>query len=304
MAGKPVMYMPYTAPRAPSGEILTFEEIALRSNGNNKLAMFKSDIDNLGLVFSSSLGEQMSFSRYADLSYQLHYFFSAYYAWFVRTHNYSQNGKSIPYSDVIYTVFSGGDDLCILGAWDAVLHFASDFEAELRKFTNNNPSLTLSGGIVLSSCGVPVRNIAANAEENLETSKGRMENGKTVKNAVTVFETTLSWSEYKQCLENERKLESLLQDGTLSMGVVYNLIDFAARAEKVKQGDVSELLKANTTPHDRIWKSNFKYIATRNINKDEQKDLYNWFLQFGSSQDEMIKARVAASYALYTQRNK
>lgn len=302
--GKSVKYMPYTAPRDEKGEIITFEEIAARANGNTKLAMFKSDIDNLGLVFSSSLGERMSFSRYADLSHQLHYFFSAYYAWYVTSHSYTQNGTKKPYSDVIYTVFSGGDDLCILGAWDAVLQFASDFEAELNKFTNNNPSVTLSGGITISSCGVPVRNIAADAEENLEISKGRKENGKTVKNAITVFGTTVSWEDYEKCLEDGRKLESYLDGKELSTSVVYKLIDFANRAERVKGGDVSELVKAAPNTHDRIWKSNFKYIVARNIDAQKKEDLHKWFLQFGSSPEEIIKSRIAVSYALYTQRNK
>lgn len=302
--GKSVKYMPYTAPRDEKGEVITFEEIAARANGNTKLAMFKSDIDNLGLVFSSSLGERMSFSRYADLSHQLHYFFSAYYAWYVTSHFYIQNGEEKPYSDVIYTVFSGGDDLCILGAWDAVLQFASDFEAELNKFTNNNPSVTLSGGITISSCGVPVRNIAADAEENLEISKGRKENGKTVKNAITVFGTTVSWEDYEKCLEDGRKLESYLDGKELSTSVVYKLIDFANRAERVKGGDVSELVKAAPNTHDRIWKSNFKYIVARNIDAQKKEDLHKWFLQFGSSPEEIIKSRIAVSYALYTQRNK
>ena len=300
-AGKPITYMPYTAPKGISGEILTFEELAAKASGNNKLAMFKSDIDNLGLVFSASLGERMSFSRYADLSHQLHYFFSAYYTWFVRNHTYLRKGVDVPYSDVIYTVFSGGDDLCLLGAWDAVLQFATDFEAELRKFTNNNPSVSLSGGITLSSCTVPVKNIAANAEESLETSKRRKEEGRTVKNAITVFGTTVSWQDYKKCLENGHKLESYLEQKKLSAGVVYKLIDFAERAERIKHGDVSELLNPKANLRDQIWKSNFRYIAARNIKNNDE--LYDWFLQVGASQEEIIKSRIAVSYALYTQRN-
>lgn len=300
--GKPVAYLPYIAPRKSNGEILTFEEIAQESNGNNKLAMFKSDIDNLGLVFSSSLGNRFSFSRYADLSHQLHYFFSTYYAWYVSNHSYQRNGKNISYSDVLYTVFSGGDDLCILGAWDAILQFASDFEAELKRFSNNNPSITLSGGIVLASSNIPVKNIAASAEENLEISKARKENGKTVKNGITVFGTTVSWQDYKICLENGLRIEDYLNKQELSSGVVYKMIDFANRAERVKNGSVAELINSNASIHDRIWKSNFKYIIARNINAKKNEDLYNWFMQFGSSQEEIIKARIAVSYALYTQR--
>ncbi len=186
-AGHPVMYLPYVAPKDDDGDLLTFEDIADLSTGNKKLAMFKADIDNLGLVFSQSLGDRMSFSRYADLSHMLHYFFSSFYAWFVNSKT-DQHGKL--YKERIYTVFSGGDDLCILGSWDTVLQFALDFRKALTKFTNNNPSVTISGGITLVNSKVPVRNIADEAEDLLEKSKG-----KDGKNAITVFGTTVSWEE-------------------------------------------------------------------------------------------------------------
>ncbi|MBP5452386.1 MAG: type III-A CRISPR-associated protein Cas10/Csm1 [Treponema sp.] len=300
--GKPVMYIPYTAP-IKDEEILTFEDIAEKSLGTKKLAMFKSDIDNLGLVFSSSLGDRMSFARYADLSHLLHYFFSAYYAWFVHNHSYTKGDAKEKYEDAIYTVFSGGDDLCILGAWDAVAQFARDFEKELQKFCNMNPSVTLSGGIVLTSSAVPVRNVAAEAEENLETSKGRKENGVTVKNAITVFGTTVPWDKYRDSLENGRLLEKYLNEKSLSTGTVYKLIDFSRRAERVRNGDCTELINLQTPNlHDRVWQSNFKYISVRNIDAKKHKDILDWFLHFGSSQEEIIQSRIAASYALYAQR--
>lgn len=303
--GLPLMYLPYVAPKKENGELLNFKEIADNSKGNKKLAMFKSDVDNLGLIFSQSLGERMSFSRYADLSHMLHFFFSSFYAWFVNNKK-DQNGDL--YKDKIYTVFSGGDDLCVLGSWDSIMQFALDFEKELAAFTNNNPSVTLSGGIVLSSSNVPVRNIAEAAEENLEKSKGR-----PGKNAITVFGTTVSWNEYEKLLEDGKFLQSQLElnkknpkDG-VSTGVIYKFLDFANRAEKTlgngkcKIADVSELVGKTdeANPKDRIWKSNFVYILARNV-KDEK--LKKWLLKFGENPNTMINSRVAVSYALYTQR--
>ena len=303
--GRPLMYLPYTAPwkNEQSGELLTFEDIAQRATGNKKLAMFKADIDNLGLVFSSSLGERMSFSRYADMSHILHYFFSAFYTWFVRNRTYTKieyiEGKrqesKVAYENVIYTVFSGGDDLCILGAWDAVIHFARDFHKELQKLTNSNPSLSISGGIVLVSPSVPVRMIAASAEEELEASKGRKEGAETVKNAVTVFGTTVSWEDYGQCIQDGILFQDYLSEKKLSSGVVYKMIDFARRAENVQRGDVTELLDMRNP----LWKSNFRYVVVRNVKDEKTKQ---WLLEFGTSAEKMIKSRIAVSYALYTQR--
>lgn len=296
--GRALMYLPYVAPKNEYGELLTFEDIANLSNGNKKLAMFKADIDNLGLVFSQSLGERMSFSRYADLSHLMHYFFSSFYAWFVNTKT-DQNGKL--YKERIYTVFSGGDDLCILGSWDTVLQFALDFRKALAQFTNNNPSVTISGGITLVSPNVPVRNIADEAEELLEKSKAQ-----EGKNAITVFGTSVSWEDYEQCLNDGKYFQQQLvinhSDGKkgVSSGVVYKFLDFANRAEKTLGNetgvaDVSELINMK----DRIWKSNMTYIVARNIKDEEVKKR---LLNFGTTPQAIIKSRIAVSYALYTQR--
>ena len=103
-AGFPLITLPYVAPIKTEEEntLCTFEEIAEKARGNKKLAMFKADIDNLGLIFASSWGEEkenrISFSRYAQLSRHLHYFFSGYIVNLI---------NSCPdYKEKIYTVFS------------------------------------------------------------------------------------------------------------------------------------------------------------------------------------------------------
>ncbi len=290
--GISLVHLPYTVPRTQNGAVLSFTDIAKKSctndKGVKKLAMFKADIDNLGLIFSSSLGKRMSFSRYADMSHTLHYFFSAYFTHFVQS-----NQK---YRDTIYTVFSGGDDLCVLGAWDKVFDFANDFHNELKKLTNDNPSLTLSGGIVLASSGTPVEMIADMAENALNESKSFKKNDGSMKNAITVFGTTVDWDDYKKCLDDAKKMQSYLNDEKLSTGVVYKMIDFANRAERIDGGNVAELLDLKA--HN--WKSNFRYIVVRNV---EDSNIKNWLLNFGTSKEEMIKSRIAVCYALYTQRN-
>lgn len=286
VAGKPVMYLPYVAPwDEKEHQIKTFEDISKGANGAKKLAMFKADIDNLGFIFSSSLGDKFSFTNYADLSHFLHYFFSAYYAYFVEQ----------KYKDKIYTVFSGGDDLCVLGAWNDVLDFARDFQKELCRFTHDNPSVTISGGITLVNPNVPVRNIAREAEEQLEMSKGRKVSEKTVKNAVTVFSTTVSWEDYGKCLEDGKWLKDEMEDEKLSTGVVYRMIDFADRAKKIKEGNVSELLKMRSG----IWKSNLRYIAARNI---KDVTIREKFLELGANDEAIVKSCIAVSYALYANR--
>jgi CRISPR-associated protein Csm1 len=288
--GFPVMFLPYIAPWADEtrGILKTFEEIAKASAGNEKIAMFKADIDNLGLVFASSPDRGHSLARHAALSRLLHYFFSAHYTRFV--------SSSEEYRHNIYTVFSGGDDLCVLGPWDSVMRFAADFRKELARFTNNNPSITLSGGISLAAPNLPVRDIAENAEEALGESKKRRDPGNTrfIKNGLTAFNTTLSWEDYEKALEQGKQLCDYIQDNKtdnkkgLSSGVVYRLLDFADRAVKVENGNL----------RDKVWISNFTYMTARNIADKAVKD---WFSGFGTTEN-IIKSRVAVSYALYANR--
>lgn len=289
----PLVTLPYVAPKNEDDELLTFEDIANLSKGNKKLAMFKADVDNLGLIFSQSLGERISFSRYADLSHQLHYFFSGFYAWFVKN-KADQFGEV--YQNKIYTVFSGGDDLCVLGTWESVMQFALDFQKELKKFTNNNPSVAISGGIALMNSKLPVRNIADEAEQNLELSKNNIG-----KNSVTVFGTTVSWADYEKCLDDGKYFAELMKKGELSTGVIYKFIDFANRAEKTlgnkdKVADVSELVNTR----DRIWKSNMIYVLARNVKNKELKEKLS---AYGENPQEMVKSRIAVSYALYMNRH-
>ncbi|MDR1399217.1 MAG: type III-A CRISPR-associated protein Cas10/Csm1 [Treponema sp.] len=282
----PLMFLPYVAPWKDEarGELKTFEEIADTSVGANKLAMFKADIDNLGLMFTSSMGEgkdnRMSFSRYAQLSRHLHYFFSAYYAQFVR--------NNPEYTEKIYTVFSGGDDLCVLGAWDTVMWFAADFRKELDRLTNTNPSITLSGGIALASSSLPVRNIAEEANAALDEAKKRIVKGSLVKDGISVFGVTVGWDEYKKYLEYGEQIVQYMKEDKLSSSVVYQMIDLANRAKSVKQGNLRDL----------VWVSNFNYMVVRNI---KDKTVREWFMQLGTT-DAIEKSRIAVSYALYKQR--
>lgn len=260
---------PYYAPRNEDGVLLTFEDIANKSTGNNKLAMFKADIDNLGFIFNSGLGSRISFSRVAQLSETLNHFFTYAYYKFVENHSH--------YKDKIYTVFSGGDDLCVLGAWDAVINFANEFHKKFKEFTNNNPSITISAGISLVNSRLPIKTIAREAEEYLEKSKNDQN-----KNKVTVFDTTVSWSELDNQIKNAAELINYLENEIISLGSVYKMIGFIERAKN----------------KDYLWISNLTYMIARNIKNENAKKL---FLDF---RNNIKESRIAVSYALYTQRGK
>ena len=79
-------------------------------------------------------------------------------------------------------------------------------------------------------------------------------------------------------------------------------MDFANRAERLREGNIGELLQ------NKKWQSHFYYIISRNIKDNEE--LRNKLKSFGTSfynenisnEQKMINSRIAVSYALYTQR--
>jgi CRISPR-associated protein Csm1 len=203
-------------------------------------------------------------------------------------------------------VFSGGDDLCIIGAWDKIMHFAADFRENFSKFTNYNPSVTLSGGIAMFSPSLPVRSAAAMAEDALHDAKNRKKEDKNedeaedddpLKDGISAFGVTASWKDYGESLINAKEIVGYMEEKqgkkpVVSSAVVYKMIDFANRAQSAKKGNM----------RDMVWRSNYRYIISRNIDPEE-KEALKFFLEFGAGSDDiMINSRIAVSYALYANR--
>jgi CRISPR-associated protein Csm1 len=163
------------------GEGLDFEEIAYLSTGSKKLGVLKADVDHLGLLFSEGL-EPLTISRLAALSGAIDRFFSGYInvlADAVSNEWKTHNGREHPWcgkvSGLFYVTYSGGDDLLIIGPWDAVMALARCLEADWRKYACQNPDVTLSAGVVLVKPHHPIQRMAivVNAAEKRAKNDGR-----------------------------------------------------------------------------------------------------------------------------------
>src|SRR5262249_55531534 len=71
-------------------------------------------------------------------------------------------------------VYSGGDDLLVIGEWDDVLEFAVDVQRVCQRFTSN-PEITVSVGVVIQDPHFPLYHIAdeAGAAEDRAKNQGR-----------------------------------------------------------------------------------------------------------------------------------
>ncbi len=233
--------------------------------GRPLLGFLKADVDNLGLIFSTGLSKNISMARIASLSRMINFFFTDYIVSLLEN----------DFPD-IYVVFSGGDDLFLIGPWNQTINFALKMRSKFSEFCAMNPDITLSCGILTTKSRLPVRKAVYIAEEYLEKAKN-VKSGKRVKDSVCFLETPLSWKEFENLMRLGKKFDKALEekDRTLfSNSFLYRLLtyhkmylNFAGKGD-IKSGR---------------YLSHAHYDIGRNIfrkdekNKDELTMLYDIF---------------------------
>ncbi len=132
-----------------------FEDFVKNSNGIERIAVLRADVDNLGNLFSGGFrkdlnenGKYETLGRYASISRSLSKFFKTQI-----NRVAEQNGKR----DLVI-VYSGGDDVFAVGAWDQVIHFAQDLHSAFSEYTDNK--LTFSAGIGFYKHHFPIYRMA------------------------------------------------------------------------------------------------------------------------------------------------
>lgn len=228
-------------------EIVTFEELAERSCGGGDKGMkaimsLKGDVDGMGSFIKNSTVTN-SFARYNFFARMVDYFFSVYAS-------HKMEGRNI------YTVFAGGDDIFVLGAWDEVIEFAKELREDFMRFAEGS-ELTISMGLVLTKPNKPINFVAHMAEEALDEAKSV-----DGKDAITIFGETIKWVDY---LDDNGLVEELtkLGDEKLTMALLYRLLELVNMSKNIKD-DIK----------NSLWKSKLVYSHIRNI---------------GSGHDELLK---------------
>lgn len=181
-----------------NGKPLTFNDFADKSEGIKRLGILRMDVDNLGEIFTKGFPDRASISRVTTLSRRLSLFFGGYLNTICQSEEYKEK---------VYIIYSGGDDLFIVGSWNAIVDLAEEIRREFREFTAGNPSFTLSGGIALSGKKYPIYRGADHAGDAEESAKSYKRKGME-KNAITFLNKPLSWSD----MEVSRDIKDLLYE--------------------------------------------------------------------------------------------
>ncbi len=207
--------------------------------GINKVAVLRMDVDNLGKIFSEAVPiEYRTFSRMASISRGLNNFFKSFLNKLVEgkdideitdiaDKNVKQNGR------MLTIVYSGGDDLFLIGHWLDVTETAIDINNYFRKYTGN-PFMTISGGISVNQEKYPVYQYARDAEDAESMAKDTI----IGKDAITLFARyTVKWNEIEEVLRRVKLFKTFLiakkdffdTDDKFSKTFFYRLLALARR---------------------------------------------------------------------------
>jgi CRISPR-associated protein Csm1 len=250
------------------------DELGAKSTGIPRNAVCRMDVDNLGKAFisgfeqnSSNPAERYKFvtlSRTATFSRQMSLFFKFHI-------------NSILRGGAVTIVYSGGDDVFLVGAWDAVIEAAQKIQEDFDLYTCG--TLSLSAGITINEVSHPIRRSASESQKLEDYAKHV-----PGKNAVALFEAsdahTYHWDEFRDRVVDEK---------------LYTLEEFFDKQKKRDSTEDSRgkafiyrMLDLLRNSEDKINLARFAYLLARMEPSKENRDyaayaefsqkMYRWYL--------------------------
>ena len=176
---------------AEPNSFITAAEMASTAQGISRVGHLRMDVDRLGQIFATGLGNQYTLPRLSGLSRQMSYFFKGYLSTLAddRDASLPKGSKQLTTDcrkDLLF-IYAGGDDLFVSGAWDDLVEFSLDVYQSFRAYTGYHPGITLSGGLSLCGPKYPLYQSAEDAGKAESTAK------KNGRDSLTLFDQTFKW---------------------------------------------------------------------------------------------------------------
>ncbi|MCS7259680.1 MAG: type III-A CRISPR-associated protein Cas10/Csm1 [Anaerolineae bacterium] len=194
------------------GDVKPFSLLEAQSRGIHRLGVLRMDLDDGGQLFSDGFveydkqsGEVLrrfaTLSRVAALSFAISLYFEGWVEFLAQAMN-EETRQDANRGDTLYSIYSGGDDLFFVGAWDRVIELARRVRADLTPFAAGHPGVHASAGVVLVGGKYPLYQAARDAGDAEGKAKRyqRQVNGsngfKEKKDAVHFLGQTVSWARF------------------------------------------------------------------------------------------------------------
>lgn len=196
----------------------TFNDFCEKNSSEDaleRLGILRMDVDNLGSLFQSGIcPEKAVLARYASFSRSFDYFFSGYL-------NIIQQESAPSTSFIIY---SGGDDVFIVGSWDDMIKIAERIRNDFREFTCRNPAFSISGGIAIIAPKYPLVKGAEESAGEEDNAKGHVCYDAN-KNSISFMKMALNWDlEYPAVKKLKDKLVELYYRNELPKSFISKIL--------------------------------------------------------------------------------
>jgi len=101
-------------------------------------------------------------------------------------------------ANLIYTVYSGGDDLFLIGPYHLIIKIAVELRKRFYYFTAKNLDLGISSGLAIFGPNVNIPFMAKSSEESESLSKKAIfkdvQNNVYIKDAISIFNKSFKYS--------------------------------------------------------------------------------------------------------------
>ncbi len=260
------------------GNLKTFDQLAKESRGGfNRWGVLRMDVDNLGKLFEQGFsnpktGNGLTISRLAQLSFNLRLFFEGWLPNLAETD-----------ANRLYIQYAGGDDLFVVGSWDALPPFAASVKRSFADFAAGHPGLTLSGGITLAAEKYPLYQAAREAESAESKAKNfiRADESKRPKDTLCFLDQVIPWEDFDDIYNRVEKLASWCgEDGPVSRALLQNLVSIYL---EYKQGRAEALRDQGWDPDKPYFGPWMWHLAYQLARRREDKHTPN------EVKDELVK---------------
>ena len=223
----------------------SFEDYA----GNTNLGILRMDVDGLGKRFIEGFDSIRSYQQFSD---RLVDFFGA-----------ELRKMQQAYREYLNIIYSGGDDLFVVGRWDKVIDFAELIHKETISHFGKE-GISISGGVAIVKPSFPIAKAAQLSGEAEEAAK-QFRNGE--KNAFHFLGKTVSWDgEFNYVKSYKNQFISLINNFSLSKSILHKLMLYASIAKQ------NEMRRSEGKAEDFSYVWHISYYLTRYMERYKSND--------------------------------
>jgi CRISPR-associated protein Csm1 len=256
-------------------EVKDFHLMARQAQGVRRVGVLRMDVDNLGQLLSTGLRRYDSEGRetapgdaepaltlpaLATLSQLLSLFFDGRLPELCRQVNPKE-------TELLYVIYSGGDDLFAVGAWDRVVDLAARVREDFRLCTGNNPHIGLSGAVTLETEKFPLYRAAERAGNAEEAAKSYRRGDGRTKDAFALLGQVVGWEEFAEVKKWQSDFHNWVQPPGDGKAVPRALLQLLLRIHALHRQTRKEAARrsgAHFDPH-RVYYGRWMWLLSYSI---------------------------------------